>query len=77
MHLPKELTRELDGAAPARPSVPFDYPIPDEGIDLDEVVEQFSHHLIHKAMQITGGNVSQAAKLLGIPRGTLRYKLDR
>jgi DNA-binding protein Fis len=41
------------------------------------VVEQFSHHLIQKAMQITGGNVSQAAKLLGIPRGTLRYKLDR
>jgi two-component system response regulator AtoC len=77
MHLPKELTRELDGATPARPTVPFDYPIPDEGIDLDEVVEQFSHHLIQKAMQITGGNVSQAAKLLGIPRGTLRYKLDR
>ncbi len=77
LHLPKELTQDLDPVATSRPMAAFDYTIPAEGINLDEVVEQFTHHLLDKAMQITAGNVSQAAKLLGIPRGTLRYKLDR
>jgi two-component system response regulator AtoC len=77
MHLPKELIRELDTTPTTHPAAPFDYPIPPEGIDLDEVVDQFTRQLIHKAMQIASGNVSQAAKLLRVPRGTLRYKLDR
>jgi two-component system, NtrC family, response regulator AtoC len=77
LHLPKELTQDMDPFASNRPIAAFDYAIPAEGINLEEVVEQFTHHLLDKAMQITAGNVSQAAKLLGIPRGTLRYKLDR
>jgi two-component system, NtrC family, response regulator AtoC len=76
-HLPKELTRELDTASASSSAALFDYPIPAEGIDLDQVVDQFTHHLIQKAMRISSGNISQAARLLGIPRGTLRYKLER
>jgi two-component system, NtrC family, response regulator AtoC len=74
-HLPKELTNNLRGSTAS--AARFDYPLPPEGINLDAVVDQFTHYLIEQAMQMTDGNVSQASKLLGIPRGTLRYKLDR
>jgi two-component system, NtrC family, response regulator AtoC len=74
-HLPGELLRDST-EHPSR-SASFHYPLPSEGISLDEVVDQFTAYLIDQAMQMTAGNVSQAAKLLGLPRGTLRYKLDR
>jgi DNA-binding protein Fis len=40
-------------------------------------VERFTRSLLEKALARSGGNISQAAKLLGIPRGTLRYKLEK
>lgn len=74
-HLPKELTNgPADSASSA---LPFDFPVPPEGISLDEVVDQFTFNLIRKVVRMVDGNISQAAKLLGIPRGTLRYKLDK
>jgi DNA-binding NtrC family response regulator len=73
-HLPKELTNSFDSAAPA---IPFYFPVPQEGLNLDEIVDQFTLHLIRKVMETAEGNISQAAKLLGIPRGTLRYKLEK
>ncbi|MGO8944041.1 MAG: sigma-54-dependent transcriptional regulator [Syntrophobacteraceae bacterium] len=74
-HLPKELT--LDSSDSAAPVIPFYFPVPREGLNLDEIVDRFTLHLIRKTMHMTDGNISQAAKLLGIPRGTLRYKLDK
>lgn len=40
-------------------------------------LEQHEHALIQTAMDRTGGNVTQAARLLGISRDTLRYRLER
>ena len=74
-HLPKELTGNAHEAQPTAPGV--DFPIPSTGINLDSVVDQFTFHLVKKAMLMAKGNVSQAAKLLGMPRGTLRYKLEK
>ncbi len=74
-HLPKDLTATAPDQA-ARTD-PFSFPIPEEGLNLDEMVDRFTLHLIRKVMRATDGNISQAAKLLGIPRGTLRYKLDK
>ena len=34
------------------------------------------HLLIERAMAKTGGNVSQAARVLGITRGALRRRLE-
>ena len=74
-HLPKELTayhpREDS------PSLPFDFPIPPTGINLEDVVDQFTKYLLEKAMQMKEGNISHVAKLLGVPRGNLRYKLEK
>lgn len=74
-HLPKELTGGSDSAGPR--ALPLDFPVPAEGINLDEVVDQFTFDLIRKVVRMAEGNISQAAKLLGIPRGTLRYKLEK
>jgi len=74
-HLPKELTNGSGDAS--LHALPFDFPIPPDGINLDEVVDRFTFNLIQKVVRMVDGNISQAAKLLGIPRGTLRYKLDK
>jgi DNA-binding NtrC family response regulator len=49
-------------------------------IDLDEAknaVREADYQLIQKVLEITSGNKTHAARLLGIPRGTLRYHLAR
>jgi DNA-binding NtrC family response regulator len=74
-HLPKELTPEVCDAALALD--PLLCPIPREGLKLEEMIDRFTLHLIMKVMDMADGNISKAAKLLGIPRGTLRYKLDK
>jgi DNA-binding NtrC family response regulator len=47
--------------------------IPEEGIDLDTV----ERTLISKALERTAGNVSRAARLLGLTRRTLQYRLEK
>jgi DNA-binding NtrC family response regulator len=74
-YLPKELTDESEQGPPR--AFAFDFPIPPEGIDLESTVDEFASHLIKKAVEMSGGNISLAAKLLKIPRGTLRYKLEK
>lgn len=74
--LPDHLPREIWGEAPQR-EMPFKYEIPPEGIILDEVVAQIEKELVEKAFQITGGNVAKTARILNVPRGTLRYKLEK
>ncbi|MDA8429820.1 MAG: sigma-54 dependent transcriptional regulator [Geobacteraceae bacterium] len=44
---------------------------------LDEAVIDFEKAIIHQALQRSKGNVLQAAHQLKIPRGTLRYKMDK
>lgn len=49
------------------------FEIPDEGIRLDEVEQQ----LISNALDKTGGNRSKAARLLGLTRDTLLYRIKK
>jgi DNA-binding NtrC family response regulator len=74
--LPAHLPREIWGEAP-QSEMPFDYEIPPEGIVLDDVVGQVEKELVGKAFKITGGNVAKTARILNVPRGTLRYKLEK
>jgi DNA-binding NtrC family response regulator len=63
-------------AAPVTPPAP---PMPparaDETTDLH--LERTERRLIETALRRTGHNVTQAARLLGISRDTLRYRLER
>ncbi len=65
-HLPSELRAIEVG-------VDRSFLLPTDGVDLDRVERQ----LILQALERSGGNKSRAARLLGISRDTLRYRLDK
>ncbi|WP_027716223.1 sigma-54 dependent transcriptional regulator [Desulfuromonas sp. TF] len=73
---PDFLPGEIWGEAPRR-EAPCSYDIPPEGIMLEEMIGEIEKDLIEKAVRITGGNVAKTARLLNVPRGTLRYKLEK
>lgn len=62
-------------ARPAAPSGSLD--LPKEGFNLDKHTEETEKIYIAKAMDLSKGNQSEAAKILGIPVRSLRYKLDK
>ena len=71
-HLPREIWGEgWQGEAT------LDLDIPPGGIFLEDVLGQVERDLIAKALLLTEGNVAQTARLLNVPRGTLRYKLEK
>ncbi len=73
---PAHLPREIWGESP-QSEMPFKCEIPPEGIVLDDIVGQVERELVEKAFRITGGNVAKTARILNVPRGTLRYKLEK
>jgi DNA-binding NtrC family response regulator len=69
-HLPSEI-RYCGPDATGGTSGPFT--LPEEGLDL----EQLERSLLLQAMERTDGNQSAAARLLGISRYALRYRLEK
>ncbi|MCC7537063.1 MAG: sigma-54-dependent Fis family transcriptional regulator [Deltaproteobacteria bacterium] len=51
--------------------------LPEDGIDLRDVLDQLEHHLIRQALERAGGNKNRAAALLRLQRTTLVEKLKR
>ena len=51
----------------------FEFALPKSGIDLEKVEKSF----IVQALQASGGNQTKAAKLLGITRHTLIYRMEK
>jgi two-component system, NtrC family, response regulator AtoC len=69
---PEHLSPELRKANPGRR--PNGAPtVPEQGLVLDDVEKK----LIHEAMERASGNQSKAARLLGVSRDTLRYRLKK
>ena len=63
-----------------RPAPQDSFPIRDlrgEGVDLRQEVDAFEMAYIKKALELTGGNLSQAAQLLGVTRFTLKRRLEQ
>ena len=74
--MPEHLPTEIWGGAPmTETSVAFE--IPSEGIALEDVIGDIEKQYIEKALEISGGNVAKTSRILYIPRGTLRYKLQK
>ena len=46
-------------------------------LDYREHMQQCEERLLHWALEQSGGNITTAARLLGLPRSTLRSKLER
>ncbi|MBU5612610.1 sigma-54-dependent transcriptional regulator [Geomonas azotofigens] len=74
-YLPQEIRSGQYGDA-AAPQPPNPLTIP-EGLGLEEAISGIEKALIEQALEATGGNVLQTAANLKIPRGTLRYKMDK
>jgi two-component system response regulator PilR (NtrC family) len=51
--------------------------LPDEGLDLEEVVANLETDLIRQALNKCRGNKTNAAKLLGLSFRSFRYRLDK
>lgn len=52
---------------------PGNFALPDQGISLEDVEKS----LVQQALERVDGNKSQAAKLLGLSRATLRYRIEK
>jgi two-component system, NtrC family, response regulator AtoC len=71
-HLPAELTntQKVNSSATITNENTFDF-------SFEDIIRETEIDLIKKAYQQSGNNTSQTARLLKIPRETLRYKLDK
>lgn len=69
-HLPQELHHHPPGLSMELYSASLEN-------GLEPMVAEFEKCLIVKAIQLSEGNVLKAAQTLKIPRGTLRYKMDK
>lgn len=76
-HLPEEIRNQTSLFQIGLGSNLLPKSIPDEGIDLSEVVSQIERELLLQTLDKTGGNKMQAAKLLNMKRTTLVEKIKR
>lgn len=51
--------------------------IPDEGMVLDDVLEEVERRYLLNALEKTGGNLTQAARVLGLSYRSIRYKVKK
>lgn len=73
---PERLPQEIWGEKPRRQTSEA-CRIPPGGVLFEEIVGEVEHGLIAEALRITGSNVAKTARLLNLPRGTLRYKMEK
>ena len=74
--LPKDV--RLQGARPDRLYAVDGTPaFPDEGVDLERLVDDFEYGLITRALEKAGGVKTKAAELLGVSFRQFRYKLAK
>ena len=53
------------------------YNLPEEGVDLEELLAGLEAGILEQALARTGGNRTEAARLLAISFRSIRYKLDK
>ena len=51
--------------------------LPNEGVDLKQLLADIEDSLINQALDLTGGNKNQASKLLALNRTTLIEKMKK
>jgi two-component system response regulator PilR (NtrC family) len=72
----QNLSSYLDEQLPTKKR-PLDLEIPNEGIDLEKVVEDLERMLLLKALEKTKGIKKKAADLLRINFRSMRYRLEK
>ncbi len=72
---PEQLPADLRHPSPAASETALPLPLDAQG--LEQTLATVEQQLVTQALTATNGNVLQAATLLKIPRGTLRYKMEK
>lgn len=70
--LPREICSET-----ALSEAPLTFELSPQGIVLEEMMAQVEKDLLLQAFTMASGNITATARLLNMPRGTLRYKLEK
>jgi two-component system response regulator AtoC len=71
--LPTHLSPEIAHLAAPPPAPAARFRLPDTGVNLDEVEREF----VRQALELTGGNQTRSARLLGLTRDELRYRVKK
>jgi two-component system response regulator PilR (NtrC family) len=75
--LPLDTLPPLNSLSTAQPHLGPEPTLPDAGMDLEKVLEDFERGIIIKALERTRGNRTEAARLLGVSFRSLRYRLSK
>ncbi len=75
--LPKDVVHAESGPTRVFSLEASDEPLPDEGVDLERLVEEFEYGLIARGLEKAGGVKTKAAELLGLSFRQFRYKLSK
>lgn len=75
--LTEENLRSYLEEQPLIKKAPFDLEIPNEGLDLEKIVEDIEKTLLMKALDRTKGIKKKAAELLNINFRSMRYRLEK
>jgi len=67
----------FDTAGEPGPAAPGEIPVLDQLLDARVGFEDFQRELLVRALQRSGGNQSKAARLLGMTRRTLQYRIAK
>jgi two-component system response regulator PilR (NtrC family) len=70
-----DLPREIAGVSAQ--TTPSFMSLPEEGMNLDEVLGELERRLVVQALERAGGVRTHAAKLLGVTLRSLRYRLQK
>ena len=70
-----DMPEEIQQVAPA--ASPSEIVFPDAGLNMEQLVSDFEHALIRRALERAGGNKRLAAEMLHLKRTTLIEKLKR
>ena len=74
---PQSLPRHVLEPRSVRPVSAERVEIPGDGMDLDGLLAELERGYLVEALRRTGGNRTEAAKLLGVSFRSIRYKLDK
>jgi two-component system response regulator PilR (NtrC family) len=72
---PASLPERVQGEIVASPGEVEEIDVPEEGVDLEARLAAVERRYLEKALSTSGGNRTQAARLLGITFRSLRYRL--
>jgi two-component system response regulator PilR (NtrC family) len=75
--IPLDTLPPLNSLSTAQPQLGPQPPLPEAGMDLEKVLEDFERGIIIKALERTRGNRTEAARLLGVSFRSLRYRLSK